>query len=128
MGYTLKCRCAIGLSLLISSVNFTLGNRTYKSNSTIKMSDIGEGDNALFCWASNTECCVDQHIGEFFYPDYSRVSIKEASGNRLYVSRGEQHIRLNRKSGAIPPLGRYKCEIPFSSELSQIAYINITEG
>ena len=107
---------------------FRLGDQTYQNGANCPMSDIGEASNALLCMTDNTNCCNAPHlIGEFYYPDGSRVGVR-ASGDSLYRNRGQGYIRLNRRNGATSPLGRYRCDIPDSNGVMQSIYINIVDS
>ena len=103
-----------------------LRGRTYLNNTIVRMTDIGEGDDAaLLCVTDSTNCCGDPYfVGEFFYPDGSVVNVR-ASGYSLYRNRGDGFIRLNRRNNALSPLGRYRCSIPDSSGVFQNIFIDI---
>ncbi len=92
----------------------------------MKISDIGEGDDALLCVTDSTDCCTAATTlaGEFYYPDGSVVGVR-ASGDSLYRNRGDQFIRLNRRGDVTSPLGRYRCDIPDASGATRSIYINI---
>ena len=91
----------------------------------MKISDIGEGDDALLCVTNNTNCCRNPD-GEFYYPDGTTIGF--SSTNSIYRNRGEGEVRLNRRNGATSPLGRYRCDIPDASGTTRSVYINIVAG
>ena len=111
-----------------AALRFTLGGRTYLDGDSVSITDIGEGDDAaLLCVTDSTDCCGSPHfVGEFYYPDGNRVSVR-ASGDSLYRNRGDGFIRLNRKNGALSPLGTFRCDIPDSQGVLQSIYINVGE-
>lgn len=83
------------------------------NRSAIQLSELGEGDNALFCLTDKTDCCRERpnRFGEFYYPN--RVQVPNAGLlHDFYRDRGNQFIRLNRREWATGPIGRYCCNIP----------------
>ena len=112
---------------------------TYDSGSTILWSEIGEGENALLCTTTHTDCCgVDANgqrdeanrRGQFYYADGTQVPIRYYAGSDgLYRGRGYQRISLQRLSSAAttPPTGWYRCDIPDENGVSHNIYINIGE-
>ncbi len=110
------------------SVVFQLGTEFYEDGAEIKISDIGEGDDALLCVTDSNNCCIAPTLaGEFYYPDNSTVGVR-ASEDSFYRNRGDKLIRLNRRNGATSPLGRYRCNIPDSTGTTRSIYINIMAG
>ena len=62
-----------------TGLTFELNGIPYASGSTISVDDIGEGNNALICHTTRTDCCngVNRN-GEFFYPNNVEVGIFSA--------------------------------------------------
>ena len=90
--------------------------------------EIGEGDSALICKTNKVECCGTRpnRYGEFYYPNRARVPIiSRAGGAELYRDHGNQLIRLNRRSGVVSPLGKYRCEIPDDDDIMQKIFITL---
>ena len=92
------------------------------------MSEVGEGDGALYCRTDKEECCgtVPNRFGEFYYPNGVRVPIARQQQG-FYRNRGEQVIRLNRREGITSPAGTYRCEIPNADDVMVKIYITLTE-
>ena len=107
-------------------VYFELNGKVYNNNSFVSITDIGEDDEALLCKTDKIECCgtLPNRFGEFYYPDGSRVPIRNRN-DRFYRNRDEQKIRLNRRTGSVSPTGVYRCEIPDSNNVMQKVFINI---
>ena len=102
--------------------------QTYLNNSIVAINDIGEGDSALLCVTDKHDCCKPPNgllQGEFYFPNNSMVR-NEASGDPLYINRGPQVVRFNKRSNAHPPAGIYRCDVPESTGLTISIYINIT--
>lgn len=108
-----------------SSVRFQLNGQTYPNGSSLLMSSIGEGDSALWCLTDGDCCTGDNRAGQFYYPDGTAVSIQAATQDGLYRNRGFKIIRLNRRSGATPQTGQYKCQIPDADGQLQNIFINL---
>lgn len=91
------------------------------------MDRVGEGeDGALICKTDKMDCCGTNpnRFGQFYYPHGDQVPIKSV-GHSVYRNRGDQVIRLNRRDGATPPTGKYRCEIPDASGEIQNIYITL---
>ena len=94
------------------------------NNTMVVVDDIGEGDNALFCITDNSACCRSTSQGEFRFPNGSLVPTANAQQD-FYRNRGSQFIRLNRRNGASSPLGKYSCDIPNASGVSQRIFLKV---
>ena len=106
-------------------VYFELNGKVYLNNSALSMTDIGEGENALFCKTDKAECCGSSNrAGEFYYPNGVQVPIKRFQ-QTFYRNRGEQHIRLNRREEGDPITGTYRCEIPNADDVPVKIYIKL---
>lgn len=102
-------------------------NKLVPNNSSIPISDIGEGEDALICETDKTECCrtAPNRRGQFYYPNGVQVpiSLREQA---LYRNRGNQLIRLNRRrDDADIPTGMYCCEIPDASDMRRRLCVNL---
>ena len=103
---------------------FELNGQRYFNNSEISISDVGEGERALLCKTDKENCCgaVPNRFGEFYYPNGVQVPIGRV-GQTFYRNRGEQLIRLNRRSVSLSPTGKYHCEIPDASGVVQSIFV-----
>jgi hypothetical protein len=106
-----------------TALHFALGGTAYLNNSVVLVGDIGEGDDALLCFTDNQDCCTNRR-GEFYFPDGSRVPTSLA-GQDFYRNRGSQFIRLNRRNGAVSPVGTYRCELPDANGMISVILIRI---
>ena len=116
------CYCFVG-------VHFELNGKIYLNNSAIAISEIGEGDEALYCRTDKEKCCgmVPNRFGQFFYPNGLQVPI-HARQQGFYRNRGDQIIRLNRREGVTSPSGTYRCEIPNADDQMINIYITLTRN
>ena len=94
------------------------------------MEDIGEGDNALFCITNLTACCTHPYtrgtpkaIGNWYFPNGTRLHSVNGEEWDLYRSRGKMVIRMNRRRGGVE--GIYHCEIPDAMNVAQNIYIGV---
>lgn len=111
-----------------AGVYFELNGKVYLNNSAVPISEIGEGDKALYCKTDKEDCCgtVPNRFGEFYYPSGVRVPIARLQQS-FYRNRGEQIIRLNRREGATSPTGKYRCDIPNADDEVVKIYVTLTE-
>lgn len=111
----------------MSEVYFELKGKVYLNNSAVSLSEVGEGENALFCKTDKKDCCATRpnRFGEFYYPNRVTVPIARLQ-HHFYRNRGEQSIFLNRREGARSPKGTYSCEIPNADDVMVRIYITLT--
>lgn len=97
----------------------------YNSDTAVNIRDIGTGNNALMCVTDRTTCCSGAgRAGEWYYPDGSRVNIQGA-GEDFFRNRGSRLLRLNKARNTLAPTGRYRCEVPDASGVTQNIFINV---
>ena len=120
-------RCHI-LLLLVAAVNsqayprFEFRGDVLVNNSYILWSNIGEGQNdSLHCVTDNSDCCSN---GEGNWYDETGGEVQQGSlgdSDRLYVTRGDGVVYLNRRRGGSS--GMWRCDIPDSNGVLQSIYI-----
>ena len=101
---------------------FSHRNTTYQNNSLVTLEDIGEDGDALLCITDLTACCRGTGIGEWFFPNGTKVTSSGKKRN-LYKTRENMSVRLNRRRGG--ENGIYHCEIPDSTNVTQTIYIGV---
>ena len=108
-----------------------LKGRRYVENGLVSVEDITELDGALLCITPHRECCSGtftnstRGIGEWYYPNDTRVLIRSENG-AVYRNRWNGTVRLNKRSvGAIDIQGIYTCEIPDSQGVIRNTTIGI---
>ena len=84
--------------------------------------DIGEGGDALFCVTDFHKCCRPPYIGNWFFPNRSRVPSNDNQWD-IYRTRGRMMIKLHRRRGGVE--GIYRCEIPDAMNIIQTMYIRL---
>ena len=84
------------------------------------LEDIDDGDNALLCITDQSACCRHPAIGNWFFPNGSRVP---STGTDLRRSRGHMVVRMNRIAGG--ENGIYRCKIPDTMNVTQTLYIGV---
>lgn len=108
------------LILLSLGVYLKSSGKIYTNNgSTIPISEIGEGDDALLCFTDLRECCQnnltlgDTSLGDWFYPNGSKVR-RYLPDHGFYRSRDQSVVRLHwRKNATVTALiGQFCCKIP----------------
>ena len=106
---------------------FELNSMVYFNNSAIRLRDVGEGERALLCKTDRKDCCgaPPNRYGEFYYPNGLAVPVASRQQG-FYRNRGEQMIRLNRRSTATSPTGKYRCAIPEVDGEIQSIYVTLT--
>ena len=102
--------------------------KIYGSNSLFFINEIGKSNSnsALQCVTDKRECCRWSRLGEWYFPDGSRVPI-ENDATVFYRNRANNGIvNLNRFSDDImSPTGQYCCQVPDNTTVNQklCAYI-----
>ena len=106
--------------------HFVLRGQPLANNSVIALTDVGELGDALLCRTNLTSCCgtVPNRFGQFYYPNGVAVPINSQQQG-FYRNRGNQEIRLHRRSGVNSPTGKYRCEIPDSNMNLQSVFIDL---
>ena len=118
--------------LLVCEVNcnslwFNIGQIELVNNSYIYYTSISDGDNALKCETSVSDCCTDSDDGD--WRDETGTVVHQGPDNSscLYVTRGPGVISLNRNSDCIPDTsGLWRCDIAESNDQIQSIYIYIS--
>lgn len=103
-----------------------LNGEVLSAESHLVFANISEGAQALLCVTSNENCCDSSKdgdpIAQFLAPN--NTSVTEIPGSGLFVSKGKQAIRLNRR-GSIEKEGRYCCSIHHTDGGEQMNCVNI---
>ena len=91
----------------------------YPNNSIVNIEEIGEGERALACQTDRISCCRNYRIGEWFYPNGSRVPV-EGEGALFYRNRSNEGLVLlhqrNRETASSSSTGLFCCELPDASD------------
>ncbi len=101
----------------------------YPNNSIVNITDIGVGDNALFCLSNSSSCCRNKDgmaSGEWFLPGGSSPidGNGESSSTANFIrSRRSSAVLLNRRNNAIGPEGPYRCDVIDARNINQTLYI-----
>ena len=101
---------------------FSLNGTTYQNNSLVTLEDIGENDSALLCVTNFTACCRAPYIGNWYFPNGTRVP---SSGRQweFHRTRGQMVVFMHRRRGGVA--GIYHCEIPVLTNVTQTIYIGV---
>ena len=96
------------------------------NNSQVLIDEIGEGDNeALLCLTDFHHFNDDNtslEVGNWYYPNKSLV---ETRGDIIYISRGDEVVRLHRTKNVITPTGMFRCEIPDANGTFQNIFVDL---
>ena len=101
----------------------------YSHNSSVNfnITDIGEYTyyESLICQTDKRPCCRSNRVGEWHYPNGTRVPI-EGTGSDMYRNRDDDgQVRLNRRNNAIYPLGTYTCIVPDATDTIQVVHATL---
>ena len=118
-------------SLHSSGVYLALRGVYIANNSNIDVRHIGKSSDdpngALQCVTDIILCCMSQNhtLGEWYQPNGTLVQ-ETTSTMSFYTTRGyDGNVSLNRYSGVESPTGLFCCEVPDSTNTSQILCVNI---
>ena len=106
----------------------------YPNNSIVTITDIGVGDNALFCLTNNSRCCRNRYgiaSGEWFLPGRSSpIDGGGESSSTVNFSRSRRRsgVILNRRNNAIGPEGLYRCDVIDKQNTLQSLYVGVTQS
>ena len=84
------------------------------------LESIGEGDDALFCVTDFRNCCRPPYIGNWFFPNETRVPSTHWD---IYRTRGRMIVSLHRRRGGVN--GIYRCVIPDAMNIIQTISIRL---
>ena len=100
----------------------------YSNNSEVAITDIGSGDEeSLFCITDNPNCCRQNSMGKWYFPNMSEVRIN-GTGDSFYRDRGPSVVRLHRRHYVTMPTGEFCCEVPDEDGVNQKICITIDIG
>ena len=131
----LGCRCPNGQVLdavhsrcinieQCENATFELNGVQYPNASVVQLSDIGEHGMAVIFRTNFEECCREQRLGDCYYPNGNQVGVR-VKGDEFYRNRGEQLLRLNRRSrDGFHPTGLYCCDVPTDTSTQRVC-VNI---
>ncbi len=102
----------------------------YPNNSIVTITDIGVGDNALFCLSDSSSCCRVRDkmaSGEWSLPGASSPinGNGDTSTDNFSRSRKSSAVLLNKRNNAIGPEGLYRCDVIDARGITQSLYIGI---
>ncbi len=106
----------------------------YPNNSIVTITDIGVGDNALFCLSNSNSCCRSIYgiaSGEWFLPGGSSPingNGESSSVANFSRSRRASAVLLNRRNNAIGPEGLYRCDVIDARNITQTLHIGINQS
>ncbi len=114
-----------------SDLGFYLNGQMYPNNSIVTITDISDGDNALFCLSNSSNCCKSSDgmtSGEWFLPGGSSPinGGGESSSSADFIrSRRPSAVLLNRRNKAIGPEGLYRCDVIDSRNITKSIIVGI---
>ena len=92
--------------------------KNLNNNSYIYYTSISDGDNALKCVTTNSDCCTDSDDGD--WRDETGTVVHQGppdNSSCLYVTRGPGEISLNRKNDCTPDTSRlWRCDMAESND------------
>ena len=86
------------------------------------LEDIGGGGDALLCQTSYNACCLSPALGNWFFPNETRVPSIDWMWD-FTRTRNRMAVHMNRRRGGVE--GIYYCEIPDSINVTQTIYIGV---
>lgn len=107
----------------LTDVWLSLKGSNVSNNSDVLITDIGEGNEALWCRTTFRSCCKLTK-GEWYFPNGSMVRINMASDS-FYRNRGSGVVRLHRRNDAMMPTGQFCCILPQNATINQTLCANI---
>ena len=103
-------------------VRFSLNGTTYQNNSIMMLEDIGAGGDALLCQTSYNACCRSLALGNWFFPNETRVPSTDWMWD-FTRTRHHMAVHMRRRRGGVE--GIYYCDIPDAMNVTQTIYIGV---
>ena len=114
----------LNLCSLGEGVRFSLSGTTYQNNSLVTLEDVGESnDDALFCMTEYSTCCIQPALGNWLFPNGTRVPSSVNRQQDFYKTRDGMVVFLHRRRGG--ENGVYYCEVPDAVNVTQTIYIGV---
>ena len=95
------------------------GTSYYTNNTSLFITDLGDVDsNNVLCMTDLAGCCTDPGRGEWIYSngnndaDGNSLVGNNRSGDKIFRTRGDMVVRLERRNNPIGPTGQYCCQVP----------------
>ena len=92
---------------------------TLPNHSYVDLTEVGDDDgdpgNTLRCHTDLTTCCSVmqvQHRGDWYFPNRTTRLPFSFNTGTFFEARDAQRVDIHRRSGANPPSGIYRCDIP----------------
>ena len=108
-----------------TGVGLYLNGSVLSNNSIVLLSEIREGNSALYCLTDRTACCsiaAGGSRGAWRFPNGTFI---ENNFPNIYRTRGFSSLFLNRRSSAVGPTGVYTCLIPDARNILRTFYIGV---
>ncbi len=121
------------INILKSDLGFYLKGQMYPNNSMVTITDIGVGDNSLFCLSNSSSCCRSRDgmvSGQWFLPEGSNPidGNGDTSNADFSRSRKSSAVLLNRRNNAIGPEGLYRCDVIDKQNTLQSLCVGVTQS
>ena len=105
------------------TIELFIAGQPYTNNSVIELSEIFESNQtlSLICVTTRRSCCKSSVIGEWYYPNMTKVPNIEA-GNNFYVSReddGTIRLHLRNVTSSLSNTSQFCCKLPNINNLNQ---------
>ena len=114
--------CIIYYTIIVV-VSLFFGDRFYKNNSIVKLTDIGEGSQALFCISNYSYSAGDNEFDrDWYFPNGSVVQQRnyyQPYAADFYRNKDRSVVRLNRRNNALMPTGIFCCHINITTGASR---------
>ena len=97
----------------VSFMGVNLPNHSYVDLNEVG-TDSGDPGNTVRCITDLTTCCSGsqaQHRGDWYFPDGDRLPFQTNTGT-FFEFRRDRQVDIHSRSGANPPSGIYRCDIP----------------
>ena len=100
------------------------GTSYYTKNTSLFITDVGEGDSeAVLCRTDLEGCCV-MGRGHWIDPNGTNLEHRFENDN-IFRSRGDMVVRLHRRNNATTPTGQYCCKVPIMATPNAVSTICI---
>ena len=126
----------VSLLFLHAGVYLTINETAIANDGYVNFYDMIQNRLTLFCRTNKIDCCRDDQLGDWYYPNGTivesfTINSKKNISEFFSRSRSQRVVRLTVNQVDVyvgpPERGRFYCTVPDANDINQTLYVNIRE-